>query len=184
MKFTINIQTNAARISRHLQPSCLRRWLTKSRGYNVVGGCAITFCILGGKFSWSFWALVTDFLFSSKDVQEFFRIKICPLHCGTCTGTRSMTSPGSLKSSLIKIQFNLRRPGMRFSWHYGSNFHPSMGKVLAMCGLKRTYTWRTASSELQLQAAIPAQQADICGKTAEGIPPSQRSHAHLFFQVF
>ena len=41
------LHTNAARISRHLQPSSLRRRHRKNRGYDGVGGFAVTFCILG-----------------------------------------------------------------------------------------------------------------------------------------
>jgi hypothetical protein len=41
------LHTNAARISRHLRPSSLRRRHRKNRGYDGVGGFAVTFCILG-----------------------------------------------------------------------------------------------------------------------------------------
>ena len=50
--------------------------------------------------------LVTDFLFFPKDAQEFFRIKVCPLYCGTCTGTRSMHHPAPKNPLLIKSTFD------------------------------------------------------------------------------
>ena len=60
--FKKKLHTNAARISRHLRPSSLRRRHGKNRGYDGVGGLAITFCILGNmwKKQVAFWNFDCD----------------------------------------------------------------------------------------------------------------------------